>query len=585
MVRRASRIGRRTVSACHSIGPAALLLGLWGLLASCASEPVVIPAGIPPDVEFGPVLELLPDATSNDQVETLIDRAGRAHVIIAAKGTREIHHVIISPGGAVERELIGSGPSPWAVSAAFDAAGRLHVLLDEQHFVQEASGWNAVKSTPWDEAGLRALQPSLVQGPDGLLWAFTVNGKEVGTKGRWEWFAIGGAMGALVFPWHSASLKRVFVPEADAAAPVWYVLDPQDNLDTENVMPAVDAGGNLHVVYDAFRGGIGATYQPRHASVGLLTNVAAADQPAATDTARARQLVPVAGKPIPFLAGLQRTGLLQATSAVDPATGTVLIVPVHEDSVALLRGNWSYPVPLPLSSFWVPRSAPAGGDAFHLVTMANERVWYLHYTDGAWSGPAELGATSFGPGDAWGTLDIASDARRRAFVVWPTRAGIVGRWLDVRSEPAPRASGGDTERPDGTAPVPEHLLDFARGQAKLVTPGVLSGFPESFAAGSNSQLAKELHDAGQWEALATVVLKDDYGDDLRWYFLGRAAEGMALCDTAESYYRVSRERSQNLWTRCWSLACTGFNVQELLDERSAAIAAMRAEGKCRVPPR
>jgi hypothetical protein len=84
--------------------------------------------------------------------------------------------------------------------------------------------------------------------------------------------------------------------------------------------------------------------------------------------------------------------------------------------------------------------------------------------------------------------------------------------------------------------------------------------------------------------LATVVLKDNYGDALRWYYLGRAAEGMALCDTAEIYYRVSRERSENLWTRCWSYACTGLNVKELLDERSAAIATLRAEGKCQVAP-
>ena len=569
----------------HSIGPAALLLGLWGLLAGCASEPLVIQAGPPPDVAFGPVLELLPDATSNDQVETLIDASGRAHVIIAVKGREEIHHGIVAPDGAVERERIRSASSPRAVSAAFDAAGRLHVLLDEQHFVQEATGWNAVKSTPWDDAGLRVLQPSLVQGPDGLLWAFTVNGKEVGTKGRWEWYAIGGAMAGLIFPWHSASLKRVFVPEAATAAPAWYVLDPQDNLDSENAMPAVDAGGNLHVVYDAYRGGIGGTYQPRYARVELIPSEAAADQTVATDTARARQLVPVPGKKIPFIADLQWTSLRQATSAVDPATGTLLIVPAREVSVALVQGNWLYPVPLPLSSFWLPRAAPAGGNAFHLVTMADERVWYLHYAAGAWSGPVELGATSFGPGDAWGALDIASDAQPRAFVVWPTRAGFVGRWLDLRSEPAPAPGGGGTERPAGTAPIPEQLLDFARGQAKLVTPGVLSGFPESFAAGSNSQLAKELHDADQWEALATVVLKDNYGDDLRWYYLGRAAEGMALCDTAETYYRVSRERSQNLWTRCWSFACTGFNVQELLDERSAAIVAKRAEGKCRVAPR
>ena len=170
-------MGRPVVGAGHSTGSGALLPALCLLLAGCASEPVVIQAGPPPDVEFSPVLELLSDATSNDQVETLIDRDGRAHVIIAAKGTREIHHVIISPGGAVEREVIKSGPSPWAVSAAFDAAGRLHVLLDEQHFVQEASGWNAVKSTPWDGSAARASA------------AATTSASKPSTSSWWRWTA------------------------------------------------------------------------------------------------------------------------------------------------------------------------------------------------------------------------------------------------------------------------------------------------------------------------------------------------------------------------------------------------------------
>ena len=225
--------------------PSALLASLCGLLASCASEPTVEQAGRPPEVELGPVLELLPLETSGDRVETLIDGSGRAHVIIAAEGPEEIHHVTVSPSGDVQRELIRTGSTPRSVSAAFDGDGRLHVLLDGKHLVREASTWSAGTSTPWDAADVPALEPSLVQAPGGLLWAFTVDGKEVGAKGRWEWYAIGGAMGAFVFPWHSSSLKRVLVPEAATTPPLWYVLDPQDNLDTSDTLPAVDARGHL----------------------------------------------------------------------------------------------------------------------------------------------------------------------------------------------------------------------------------------------------------------------------------------------------------------------------------------------------
>jgi len=138
------------------------------------------------------------------------------------------------------------------------------------------------------------------------------------------------------------------------------------------------------------------------------------------------------------------------------------------------------------------------------------------------------------------------------------------------------AEGGEP----GTASIPENLQDFARGRAELVTPGVVTGFSEAIAAGTSAVLTRDLHDTDQWPALATVVLEDDYGDNLRWYYLGRAAEGMALCDAAERYYRRSRELSASFWTRCFSIACYGFKIPEILDERLAAVEAMRAAGRC-----
>jgi hypothetical protein len=262
----------------------------------------------------------------------------------------------------------------------------------------------------------------------------------------------------------------------------------------------------------------------------------------------------------------------------------VLIVCAHEDSVALEDGQWGYPLPVPLSTFWGPKLAPAGANTFHLVTMADQRVLYLHYASDAWSSPLELGRTNVRPGNASSALDVASVAGPRAFVVWPTGTGIVGRWVDARSAIDAASGDGRAERRAGPAPFPGHLLDFARGKAELITPGIVTGVSAAMAAGANSQLTRNLHDAGQWVALATVVLKDNYGDDLRWYFLGRAAEGMALCDAAEHYYRISQERTESFWTRCLGLACAGFKVKELLAERSATVAALRAEGRCTVVP-
>jgi hypothetical protein len=562
----------------HSFLTVALLLGLCVLLDGCASKPTVSETGPPPDVRLGAVLELLSFETGRDQVATVIDAGGNAHVIIAAHDPEEVHHVVVSPDGVVQRERIAADASPSVISAAFGSDGRLHALLDGRHLAREASSWSVADPTPWAAAGIEVYDPRLVQGTNGLLWAFAVDGKEVGAKGRWEWYAVGGAMGAIVFPWHSASQKLVIVPEAAIAEPLWYVLDPQDNLDIQNAMPLVDGDGNLHVVYTAMRGGVGTTFEPRYARIALVPVPAAGQPPAAGSTAT-RTLVPISGSSIPWPRA-EPGGLLQAASAVDPQSGSVLVVRAHGASYALEGGKWVPPVQLPLSTFWEPRLAPAGGNAFHLVTTADDRMLYLLYADGAWSMPVDLGPGIVQSRGMWDSLDVASAGSDRAFVVWPTGTGIVGRWVDAQVARKTPAGGDIAELPSGTAPISAQLRDFSAGNVKLVTPGIVTGYSAAINAGMNGELAKYLHDSAQWEALATQVLKDGYGDDLRWYFLGRAAEGLGLCDAAERYYRTSAERSASFWTRCLGIACVGFKPDQLLDERMAAVEVMRSAGQC-----
>lgn len=135
----------------------------------------------------------------------------------------------------------------------------------------------------------------------------------------------------------------------------------------------------------------------------------------------------------------------------------------------------------------------------------------------------------------------------------------------------------------GELPIPKDLLAFATGKAELVTPGWTAGYEAAAAAQKNATLTKGLHDTGQWEVLARVVLNDNYGDNLRWYYLGRAAEGMALCDAAARYYGISRERSEHIATRCWSVTCAGIKLPEALGDRLAAVEQQRAAGKCPAP--
>lgn len=128
--------------------------------------------------------------------------------------------------------------------------------------------------------------------------------------------------------------------------------------------------------------------------------------------------------------------------------------------------------------------------------------------------------------------------------------------------------------------IPEDLYEFAKGNAELATPGWTTGLSEAWAAGSNKLLTKELHDSGQWESLARVVLNDNYGDDLRWYYLGWAAEGIGLCDAARHYYDISMERNKSFVTRCPGVANPVILLPEALLERLTSIEEKRNAGRC-----
>jgi hypothetical protein len=140
----------------------------------------------------------------------------------------------------------------------------------------------------------------------------------------------------------------------------------------------------------------------------------------------------------------------------------------------------------------------------------------------------------------------------------------------------------DTFKPGEKIIIAKDLEDFAIGNAELVTPGWTTGLSEAWTAGNHALQTRELHDSEQWEALARVVINDNYGDDLRWYYLGRAAEGLDLCDTALHYYEISRERSKRFVTRCLGGVCR-IELPQALVDRLNAVEAKRRAGKCLNP--
>jgi hypothetical protein len=56
---------------------------------------------------------------------------------------------------------------------------------------------------------------------------------------------------------------------------------------------------------------------------------------------------------------------------------------------------------------------------------------------------------------------------------------------------------------------------------------------------ANRTTALVLNETRQWRELAVLVMQIGYTNDLTYYYLGRAAEGLGFWDAAKGYYRIS----------------------------------------------
>lgn len=409
------------------------------LLPGCATSPPASPAAPPPRLQLGPIQQLIPTETTSERVQVVIDPQGAAHVFGVSPRSREVYHVVVAPDGGVVRERVAAETAPTTLSAAFDHAGTLHLLLDARHLVKEGGQWRDSRQTPWGVLGIRVHGARFVPGARGLIWAFLVDGDTVGAQGRWDWIGFGGPMAAIVFPWHGQSTKLVLVAENGVANPVWHVLDPTDNRDASSVRLSADDSGTVYVAYDASRHLLVTELEPRQATIATAgPSLDNGDTAAAARTAH--RLHAVRGAPL-SLSG-EGLSLTQAALCADPSGASVLLVRAHDASQVLAGGHWGAPIALPLTTFWEPRLAAAGDQSFHALVVGpaldewtGQRfpLLYLRFAHGRWSGPVEIGlaAVSTFWGAIWDAVQVAGDGSSRAFAAWPTKNGISGRWIEV----------------------------------------------------------------------------------------------------------------------------------------------------------
>ena len=429
------------------------------MLSGCSKTIPVLPieditTQTTPFIHVSPLQVLLKMPTGLDKVKALVDNTGLAHILIASSEVNEIHHVVLGPDGVIERELIKSAVDTHNLDAAFDRSGRLHVLIGNEHMIKQEGSWVMLERTPWKEAGLTIRRrPSFVAGARDLTWAFVIGGQEVGTSGRWDWFAFVGGLPpmGLIWPWHTQADKLMIVPEMAPTYTTWMVLEPESSLDTDFWAFGADGQGVIHVAYEQARYMVLMEVgEIRHAKF-VIEQDRSVTPPASSDVTPPlrdrRQLLAIpGGQSISFT---RPNGMFPAVSiAIDSGSGAALVVKRDSDpdgidlytrrpkSYLVRDKELSDSIPMPLSNIMKCSVASSGNDRFHAVVVGrgDGPIYYLNFSGNVWSPPVALGipkTSNWFLSHVVDAVEIASNGSRRAVVVWPTKEGIVGRWIEL----------------------------------------------------------------------------------------------------------------------------------------------------------
>jgi hypothetical protein len=87
--------------------------------------------------------------------------------------------------------------------------------------------------------------------------------------------------------------------------------------------------------------------------------------------------------------------------------------------------------------------------------------------------------------------------------------------------------------------LPEVPPDELIRRLQTGEPVLECGLPCRDAWRANRGTALVLNETRQWRELAVLVMQSGYTNDLTYYYLGRAAEGLGFWDAAKTYYRIS----------------------------------------------
>ena len=88
--------------------------------------------------------------------------------------------------------------------------------------------------------------------------------------------------------------------------------------------------------------------------------------------------------------------------------------------------------------------------------------------------------------------------------------------------------------------------------------------------GKNRKLFKSLYDARRWRELATGVYQIGFNEDLSWFYLGAAADGLGYARAALTYYENSLTAEHKCNTMLLNI-CNDLDVPVLVKNRLASL--------------
>lgn len=400
-----------------------LVIVLATTLAGCATDRAPSePAPPPAEITLGPVVPLLDVPPTTDSVRVVQGPDGNAHVLVASNGPRVVREIVVSPSGEVQhRRVVLSDVSASRIDAAFDRLGRLHALVDQEHLVCDEGVWRKSARTPWEGLEVRPAAARFVANAPDLIWTFPIKGSEIGAPVRWEIYGFGGAGGGIIWPWFTRGSRAVVVAESPSGFGPWIVIDPEGQLDTQARDATADSAGTVHVVYASAAQGViaGLHYVKLNAEI-LVGDGVEWRRPGTRVALPA--LRAVKGSPI------GANAVVRGESEHRP---NYIPAPPHYYGGAI-AGDFRVSTNL----LQRPRALVIG-EARDQWLGRGFPVHYVEFVDFRWSSPIEVGVADHGGGalfggSIWRAYDLATTDSGRTFVVWPTEAGIVGRWIDAK---------------------------------------------------------------------------------------------------------------------------------------------------------